>query len=195
MHWRTSNIKGHIFGKLIVLEYSGKTTHKDSRASTWLCGCLCGKTLIVPGTALRRGNTASCGCSRRSLRRRTIVSKATRAVDGYKSSLMRLVYTYRASAKKKGVPFALTILEFEQLVLRDCTYCGQPPDKLRDMSVVDEERKYYFSGIDRVDNSKGYVPENCAPCCTRCNWMKRELSSEHFLQHATKIVTHQCTKP
>jgi 5-methylcytosine-specific restriction endonuclease McrA len=43
-------------------------------------------------------------------------------------------------------------------------------------------------GIDRVDNSIGYTPDNCVPCCTQCNRIKLDhLTYEEMLLLAPSL--------
>lgn len=53
---------GNVYGKLTVTEISGE---KRDRLH-WVCRCECGKTVVVSGTVLRRGDQVSCGCHRAS---------------------------------------------------------------------------------------------------------------------------------
>lgn len=52
---------GKKFGRLLVLEESGKTS--DGRPA-WKCKCDCGNSGIYCGKYLRTGHTKSCGCFR-----------------------------------------------------------------------------------------------------------------------------------
>ena len=54
---------GNKYGILTVLERAENDKHGKAR---WVCECECGKKIIVHGTALRSGNTKSCGCRRLS---------------------------------------------------------------------------------------------------------------------------------
>lgn len=76
-------------------------------------------------------------------------------------------------AKKWGAPYIL-LADFTELSSQPCVYCG------------DDGRV----GIDRVDNSIGYTRENSAPACTLCNFMKKALTAQDFLNHITKIYKH-----
>jgi hypothetical protein len=51
--------------------------------------------------------------------------------------------------------------------------------------------RFIASGIDRVDNSKGYIPGNCVACCGTCNLAKRELTVDEFLTWAHRLVEFQ----
>ena len=54
---------GNKYGLLTVLSRADNDKHGRAQ---WLCQCDCGKTLIVGGSALRKGNTKTCGCRRLS---------------------------------------------------------------------------------------------------------------------------------
>ena|SRR3990167_2768498 len=56
---KTIDITGQRFGRLMVLEESGRG---KNRKVLWKCICDCGKVRICDGVNLRRGNTKSCGC-------------------------------------------------------------------------------------------------------------------------------------
>lgn len=58
------NLKGQVFGKLIVLE-EGEPYIKPSgrKNTTWKCLCECGNTTTVRTEYLRSGHTTSCGCN------------------------------------------------------------------------------------------------------------------------------------
>jgi hypothetical protein len=42
-------------------------------------------------------------------------------------------------------------------------------------------------GIDRADNSKGYEPDNCRPCCSRCNYIKRDILTEDEMLYLMRM--------
>lgn len=80
--------------------------------------------------------------------------------------------TYKSSAIRRKHDFDLTSEDFVKITSSPCVYCGESTKKI---------------GIDRIDNSKGYLIENCAPCCTICNMMKKTMKLQDFLSHITKI--------
>jgi len=45
-----------------------------------------------------------------------------------------------------------------------------------------------YNGIDRIDNTKGYTPENCVPCCFEVNAMKRDFSEQRFIELCAKVA-------
>jgi hypothetical protein len=40
--------------------------------------------------------------------------------------------------------------------------------------------KFTYNGIDRIDNSQGYIIDNVVPCCTKCNIAKGRQSIQEF---------------
>ena len=65
-------------------------------------------------------------------------------------------------------------------------YCGA----MDSMEAVKHKDRLLHNGIDRVDNSKGYHPENCVPCCKTCNIAKQSMSVEEFLAWARRVIGH-----
>lgn len=65
----------------------------------------------------------------------------------------------KRAAKRRGLPFELTIGDYEFMLSHPCIYC--------DVSLKDEGGAGYW--LDRVDNNEGYTINNVLPCCGRCN--------------------------
>lgn len=53
------NIAGQRFGKLVAIE---PTVERIDGAIAWRFQCDCGNEKIAPGSAVKYGNTKSCGC-------------------------------------------------------------------------------------------------------------------------------------
>lgn len=82
---------------------------------------------------------------------------------------------YKNQAKARGYVFELDFNTFQNLVDNTCYYCGALPK----------------NGIDRVDNTQGYILENCVTCCKICNIAKRDLPQEEFLSWVTRLYNYQ----
>lgn len=93
----------------------------------------------------------------------------------YGKSLAGFWRRYKYRAKKAGLEITITLKDFKKITNQPCVYCDE------------EERQ---RGIDRVDNNKGYVIDNCASCCGKCNMMKMKQTKEEFLEHIEKIYKH-----
>lgn len=107
------------------------------------------------------------------------------------AALNQLYADYRTDARRRGrkYEFALTKDEFRALTSANCHYCALPPQR----KVVSRAGEVYiFNGIDRVDNSKGYIRENCVPCCKMCNRAKDTYSVAEFIAWARRVVEVAC---
>jgi hypothetical protein len=78
------------------------------------------------------------------------------------------------SAKYRKINFYLTSDDVYKILDGDCHYCG----------------KATANGIDRLNSEIGYENGNCVPCCTMCNYMKRDFSYEMFIEQCRKIVNY-----
>ena len=85
---------------------------------------------------------------------------------------------YKQNAKQRNFQFDLTVEEFDGITQRPCTYCGE---------FNDEFNGIQYSGIDRIDSSKGYTKLNVIPCCEMCNKMKLDYDMIDWLKHIKKI--------
>lgn len=143
-----ADIKGQVFGRLTVLDrdlfVNGKTR--------WLCSCECGKQVSVIGQLLRNGRTKSCGCLRSDRAAETaskhggyVGRKPTRTMRIWKNMIQRTcnpncpMYARYGGA---GIGVCKSWQTFEGFMAD----MGEVPDGLT---------------LERIDNSKGYEPNNC----------------------------------
>jgi hypothetical protein len=154
-----NDISGKRNGRLTALRRSSR--HSISGNYYWWFKCDCGGTIeTLPSNVFKEKNgTKSCGC-------------AAKSRHHGRRWLTAMIYDYKRHAEKLGVPYELTRTQFEDMCVLKCHYCGN------------ENR----GGIDRIDSTKGYVPENCVPCCKTCNYMKRSMTKEAFVEQCRKVV-------
>ena len=76
------------------------------------------------------------------------------------------------SASVKKLTVDLTLNHYRELTSTQCTYCGN-------------SRR---TGVDRIDSGKGYILDNVTSCCTRCNFMKCDMTVSEFLDACFSIV-------
>ena len=65
---RTIQMQGRKFGRLTVLELTGKRV--SNRHPSWKCLCDCGNESVKTGIALRNGIEPSCGCAIKDFQRK-----------------------------------------------------------------------------------------------------------------------------
>ena len=103
------------------------------------------------------------------------------------TSHVRYVFRqYRRNAKKRGIPFNISIDDFRALATMNCTYCGEPP-RMRYFAL----QAIPINGIDRVDSSIGYEMKNCVTACSDCNKLKSNKPRDEFMALIGRIYVHQ----
>ncbi len=90
-------------------------------------------------------------------------------------SLNGQYHQYKKRAKKSNYIFELTEDDCRMFYKTKCNYCGNDIKGL---------------GIDRIDNDKGYILENCVSCCSTCNYMKHVQNFDNFKKQIIKIAKH-----
>ena len=94
----------------------------------------------------------------------------------YSKTLKRKYSSYKRMAKVANRTFALTLEEFTTFFWqKPCSYCGTNIETV---------------GIDRVNNTKGYIFDNCVPCCEPCNRAKLKMTLEEFLDWIVRVYSH-----
>lgn len=64
------DLTGKRFGKLIVIKRAEDSlTKSGKKLVAWECKCDCGKKCVIRSTNLKSGNTTSCGCVAKKIRR------------------------------------------------------------------------------------------------------------------------------
>ena len=164
---RGEDLTGRTFGRLVV---TGRVL-TDRRHTRWACECSCGNTSVVRTHVLLDGTTRSCGCLAREL------ARIRQALPIEERELRRKFYRYRRCAINRGLSFELSKDEARQLFRSPCWYCGAAPHPDRGS----------FTGIDRRDNTKGYVAGNVVACCSACNYAKMDWTEDEFIVWALRL--------
>ena len=166
------DLTGKRFGRWQVIE---KSPEKHDSSAYWLCKCDCGTIRSVNGQQLKSGRSKSCGCYRNEI----------------------LANTFRTHGKTKTRLYAVWASMRERCYCETCDayqYYGA-----KRISICDEwmdferfESWAFSSGynpnaeshqctIDRIDNSKGYSPDNC-------RWVNSVTQSNN--QTKNRMVTY-----
>jgi hypothetical protein len=171
------DLTGKKFGSLTVLRYAGKRKNKIC----WECLCECGKTVILPAYYISSKS-----------RKRRFCGKGGHSTVGEGNAAFNVFFSvYKHNAKRRKIEFNITKDEARYISQLPCHYCGNPPRNRIKSKMRRMIGDFVYSGIDRVDNTRGYVMDNIVPCCEVCNWMKRDFSGTEFMQHIKKIYTHR----
>lgn len=135
---KLKDLTGQRFGRLVVIDRAENNAYGFT---TWLCRCDCGNTSVKQGRLLRNGRCNSCGCY------------------GHKLSNTRL-YTIWRTMKQRCYNSKNT--NYNNYGGRGITICDEWLHNFKafdDWSISHGYQDYLT--IDRIDNYKGYSPENC----------------------------------
>lgn len=161
-------LEGQRFGRLTV----GAMARSASGRIVWSCMCDCGQSSLVRGSHLKSGRVKSCGCH--------AVEKAReRATHGMSRTSTHIIWkTMRARCYN---PNASGYAGYGARGITVCKEWNSFAAFLADMG----ERPPGMS-LERIDNSKGYGPDNCkwATNAEQC----RNRRSNHQITHAGKTM-------
>lgn len=161
------DITGRKFGKLKIIKRS-YPNGKGFKAM-WLCKCDCGKEKIIRGDAIKSGRTKSCGCLVGEWNKNNAPAKLALGL----ANMRKVILSYKLGAKRRGLKYDLTEEQFKEITQKNCYYCGAKPNNIRNDITLNGH--FIYNGLDRIDNSKGYIIDNVVPCCFTCN--RRKSSS------------------
>lgn len=107
---------------------------------------------------------------------------------GELESLHKQVFRYlKKSATQRCYDFSLTLKDVVKLTSSNCFYCGKKPEN----KINNNKFTYNYNGIDRKNNNKGYLLENCVSCCRVCNVGKSTLSYDEWILHLESLVKYR----
>lgn len=177
---------GTIFGDLIVIKHIGSV----KQANVYLCKCNCGNLREVRATDLLRNYTNNCGCKNFIYKKH-----GNSKYEPRESSFRAKAANYKCHALKRNIDFDISYEYAVKLLSSNCFYCGSPPSNRYNVRNRNREKSkngigyaksnsdgydIYYNGIDRVDNTKGYVYGNVVSCCTKCNTAKLNYTLDEF---------------
>lgn len=154
---RALDLSNKVFGRLTVLYQTDKRI--DGKV-VWHCMCECGNEIDVQSYSLTSGNTKSCGCFRREKLKELYTTHGGTGKDGIEklywiwySMKMRCNNPNNSHYKNYGARGITVCKEWEHdyAAFRKWSYDNGYDENLG--------RKY--CSIDRIDNDKGYSPDNC----------------------------------
>lgn len=138
-----NDISGNKYGLLTVIKYTGKNDSR--RHSIWLCQCDCGNQINVSRNNLVSGNTSSCGCM--NMCKKTHGMTDTRLYRIWRDMKTRTTYTCKGVAPS--------------YIRKNIQLCDEwkTPSNFIEWALNNGYQDNLT--IDRIDNNKGYFPENC----------------------------------
>lgn len=142
---RFKDLTGQTFGYLTVIE---RVYDPSYTRAHWRCKCKCGNETVVPTYRLNSGDTTSCGCKRYESKNYTHNMKHTRIYETW-CGMKKRCYN---PAEKSYIHYGAKGITVCEEWLHDFIAFYKWS---MDNGYTDELT------IDRIDNSKGYSPDNC----------------------------------
>jgi hypothetical protein len=146
----THDLTGQRFERLVVLEYHGSRKQQ----SIWHCLCDCGNHVYLATNRLTSGNTRSCGCLHRDIRKGSQYAK--------KHGLWKTP-EWQAWSQMRRRCYSPKHISYKNYGARGITVCERWRDSdsfpafFADMGP----RPSPQHSLERLDNSQPYSPQNC----------------------------------
>lgn len=145
---RLTDLSGMRFGWLTVVH---REHAAQSKSVLWRCLCDCGNEVVVSGGNLRSGHTKSCGCYRERVR------PTLHKVHGLcRTRLYRIYHSMKKRCYNPNSQF------YHRYGGRGIDICEEWLNDFTAFYAWALENGYAEGlSIDRIDNDKGYSPQNC----------------------------------
>lgn len=147
----------------------------------FLFKCDCGNEKIILGSLVKSGNTKSCGC----------LSKEVKKSKIYPDNIgvtRQIILGYKRRAENRGFEWELTEEDVINIISKPCFYCGISASNMK--ITKNCKSGFAYNGIDRMDPKYGYFPGNCVPCCSQCNRAKMALKRDDFMMWIKRVYEH-----
>lgn len=166
------DLTGKKFGRLMVLKLAGKS---KPGAYKWSCICDCGASAVILGSLLRDGCTKSCGCLLKELTGLRFRKHGhAKQVRGSEYNTWLLLRNRCLNPKHK---------RYKDYGGRGITVCERWSSFENFLSDMGERPSKDYT-LDRIDNNKGYSPDNC-------RWATRIQQGSNTRRN--RILTHNGT--
>lgn len=162
---KLNDLTGQRFGRFVVIkrgenEYAGKDRQQKT---TWICQCDCGNIKTVWAERLKRGAVTNCGCWHEEKRR----ERESLQVEKYKEKPQCTIHDKRLHNIWIGIKercYTESSDGYKQYGERGIDMCDEWRKRggfwaFRDWALANGYREDLT--IDRIDNNKGYYPDNC----------------------------------
>lgn len=165
---RMASLIDRRFGILLVISYLGVAS---TRRHMWLCYCDCGEWTAIRGENLRSGNSTNCGCLREVANRAAI----------RKHGLSHKIPEYAVWKSIRGRcnnPNDPSYFNYGGRGIKICLRWDNFAHFMTDMG----RRPSDGHSLDRIDNNKGYSPDNC-------KWATRTEQNNN--KRSNRSITYQ----
>jgi hypothetical protein len=143
--------------KILAWDYE-QPRHKKYKMECMKCG-------FIQQTSIKSFNNTCKHCGNSETR--------------YTTKEKQLWNRYKSRANHSKIPFSISVEEFSVICGQECFYCGIEPSQIINLKRFTNNVLIY-NGVDRKEDSLGYVPGNCVACCWKCNQAKKNYGLSEF---------------
>ena len=199
---RVDDLTDKRYGRLTVIGIHDTPTRK----TYWVCQCDCGNIKVVRSDSLKCGAIRSCGCLKKEQDQKNLTWGAEFTGEVRKPNSTEKRLRKNATGHKVG---GTRLYEIWQGIRRRCYKKTEPCyDRYggRGITVCDEwvndfsafykwaiENGYSDElTIDRIDNEKGYSPDNCRWTTAKEQARNRRSNINITIGNSTRTMTEWC---
>ena len=147
------DMTGERYGRLTVVRLSERKTNQGK--PLWVCRCDCGNEVEVPRKRLIEGSTKSCGCYRREFSREQHTTHGQSRDGNAHTRLFRIWTGMKDRCNNPKSKY------YDKYGGRGITICREWELYSAFHRWASEHGYTDQLTIDRIDNDKGYSPDNC----------------------------------
>ena len=168
---------GQKFGRLTVIE---RVYPPGRRRAWWRCKCDCGNEKIVSSDSMIRGGVRSCGC----LQKENHPKKHGHTTH---TTASRLYHTWSGMVQRCTNPNEKYYCNYGGRGIEICEEWRKDFATFKDWAIASGYSDDLF--IDRIDNGKGYFPNNCR-WVTRYQQQNNLRCNLRYMFSDGKIITN-----
>lgn len=176
---KSTDLTGKTFDYWTVLHKDEQCT--DSKHARWICRCKCGNVKSVIGRSLTTGRSKSCGC-------RVPNMKGINFKHGMSGTRLYRIWAEMRLRCSKDSPAAKY---YRDKGIRVCNEWDTSAKNFFDWAFSSGYNDSLT--IDRIDNSKGYCPENCR-WVTMAEQQANKTSNIYIVYNGEKCCLRQACR-
>jgi hypothetical protein len=141
--------------------------------------CECGNTKLVSAYTISKGISTGC----KDCQNASYVGKKNPFWKGGEIIGSGLFSRIKRQARKRNIPFSITIKDIEMLYEKQKGKCA-----LTNLPINFSDNS---ASLDRIDSKHGYIKENIQWVHKDVNLMKNAFTQEYFIQMCSLIHEHK----
>ena len=118
------------------------------------------------------------------------MAQVIRPAEKWKVSIKSLLKGARHRSLKSGLPFEITSSDICALMDIQRGRCAVSGLKFADDDTCVSPRRPFVPSIDRIDNSRGYLPTNIRLTCAIVNTAMSDWHQKAFVKMCAAVVAH-----